>query len=222
MKLKLIAMSFIALSLASCSWIRQSSSVVDVSKPREALVKALNSQFNAKSYKMAVVQNSSAGMSSVIEAEFVAPANYHVTARMTLNGNATGPQEMIFLDQDTFSRDPDGQWKKMPYDPKGAEAMGFKDHTLIDNLARSKDDAVKVVGEDVLDGKRMIVFQHGVDGAWPLPPNSTRKIWIGAADGLPYKSEVIADVVFKGPPMHLETTTTFSGYNTDLKIQAPM
>jgi hypothetical protein len=68
----------------------------------------------------------------------------------------------------------------------------------------------------------MIVFQQGVDGALPLPPNRTRKIWVGATDCLPYKSEVIADVVFNGPPVHLETTTTFGGYNADIEIQAPI
>jgi hypothetical protein len=65
-----------------------------------------------------------------------------------------------------------------------------------------------LVGPDILDGKPMLVYQYTLN-------NSPAKLWVGVADGLPYKVESVSKSGAK-------TTVTISDYNAQIVLTPPI
>ena len=97
------------------------------------------------------------------------------------------------------------------------------DAATIDELTKHITDA-KVVGPDTLDGKPMMVYQYALTvkvndaGA---ESSSITKMWVGD-DRLPYKLESDGSTNITGKTTTSHLVNIYSGYNTDLKIAAPI
>ena len=97
------------------------------------------------------------------------------------------------------------------------------DAATIDELTKYITDA-KVIGPNTLDGKPMMVYQYALTvkvndaGA---ESSSVNKMWVGN-DSLPYKLESDGSTNITGKTTTSHLVNIYSGYNTDLKIVAPI
>jgi outer membrane lipoprotein-sorting protein len=180
--------------------------------PREDLIKWMTGQEGAKSFRAHSVSASTQGESNS-EIEFVAPDRYHFTIR-----KAGGAQtEMIIADGKTFVKSGDRPWQLVPGDV-GAFLKSFRDPQTMDYLKKSTD--IKFVGTDTLDGAPVWVyeytFQFNKSGASEAAHHS--KVWVGSADGLPRRVETVSEI----SGYESKLTTTYSDYNSDIKIESPI
>jgi hypothetical protein len=75
--------------------------------------------------------------------------------------------------------------------------------------------AASYSGTDVIDGKSMLVFQFNpAAGGTPVAGVVSGKLWIGAADGLPYQEEATLQ---RG----VQTKVVFYDYNAQIEINPP-
>jgi hypothetical protein len=188
--------------------------------PRERLLQAMTAKFNAKSYRMKVVQVNEM-MNSVMEGEYEAPDKIHVIGESIVMGRSSGKQEMILTGKDAYRKLQNGTWQKTEVDPQRMELTRARDQMLIDSLMRADNAAVKLIGEEELNGSPMFILQRSFAGTPPIPGYSHTKTWIGVKDGFPYKEESDAGATYNGKSISVKTTTTYSDYNAAIKIIRP-
>ena len=211
----------LSFSLPACARTSSLATVKFGDNAREALIKALKAKLDARSYRMKLVQVSSVGMSSTQEGEYVAPDRYHLTAEASMNGRSSGKQEMIVVGQQAYAKTPGGKWQKAQVDPQKLEFMRSRDQMLLENLSKSPDDYVKFSG-GVQDGMQAFVYEQTIAADPKILTRGKTTTWVGTADGLPRKVEIVADTDFDGKPLTLTSTTTYYDYNADIKIEAPL
>jgi len=169
------------------------------------VTKAMRAQLEAKSFR-ARMESSFAGQNSTRVVEFVAPDRFHMTSDM---------DETIIVGPTTYRRVKGGQWQKFPMDV-GSMVNAFRDPKIIDELTKSAE--IKFLGPDVLDGTPTLIYQYTMTNAFGTGMTTTSKTWIGAADSLPRKSEVEAEI----NKQKSKTTITYSDYNTNINIEPPI
>jgi len=71
------------------------------------------------------------------------------------------------------------------------------------------------MGKESLDGKPMVLITYSLD---LMKVHFDNKVWIGMSDGLEYKIEMT--YLLGNTPV--TTTTLYSNYNADIKIESPI
>jgi hypothetical protein len=173
--------------------------------PLDSMSNAMRAQLNAKSFR-ARMESSFAGENSTRVVEFVAPDRFHMTSDI---------DEIIIVGPSTYRRTKNGQWQKFPLDA-GSMVSTFRDPKMIDELAKSTE--MKFLGSEVLDGTPTFVYQYTMTNAYGSGMTTQSKTWIGAADSLPRKSEVEAEINKEKS----KTTITYYDYNTNIQIEPPI
>lgn len=187
--------------------------------PREELAKAMGAHINTKSYRAKSSVSTSAGVTTKMELEFVAPDRFRVVMETNMSGRDGGKREMIILGKETYMKEPDGQWKKVATD-LSAQISQFRDPKMIEMV--TKDADVKFVGEEAHEGSPAHVYQHTFTKASQQGITGVTKTWVGVADGLPLKTETDGETNYQGQPMTVKTTTSYYDYNTGIKIDSPL
>ena len=188
----------LSFTLSACGKSLPSATSQPSGNPREALIKALRARLEAKSYRLNVIQTGTGGMHSTQGGEYIAPDKYHITARMSLGGRDSGPQEMIVIGTDAYMRPAGGEWRRTQIDPKQLELTRTRDQALIENLSKTKDEEVKFLGQENLNGSQTFVYQYSFAGLPEVPGRSQTKTWVGVSDGLPHKVEMDAETAYQG------------------------
>jgi hypothetical protein len=186
--------------------------------PRADLTRAMTAVMEVKSYRSRVDLSSEGGPSSTLSGEFVAPDRFHMIRETAVPGHEGMKQEMLVIGKQTFMKNPDGKWETLPVNV-GDMFAGLRDKKLFDSM--TKDAEVKFIGPDSLDGAPMLVYEYKLKNAMGTSSNSTSKVWISTADGLPRKSESDAEIAIDGKATKTHTTSTYSDYNADISIEAP-
>lgn len=183
-------------------------------KPLDAMTKAIRAQLDAKSYRANVTSTVSDGTTNSMVIEYVAPDRYRMTSEAKPGGGKSFTMEYVIVGGATYIKTPDGVWGKSPIDA-GDMIKAFRDPKMLDELAKTAD--VKYVGAETLDGEPVLVYQYTQNNPMGVNLKSTSKTWLAVADGLPRKTE--SEGEFNG--QKTKTLVTISGYNSDIKIEAP-
>lgn len=192
-----------------------SAGVVSASdKPLDAMTKATRAQLDAKSYRADIKNTSLNGSSNTLLVEYAAPDRYHMLTHSQAGGRETS-LEYIIVGKDTFMRMNGGDWKKPPMD-MSQMIKSFRDPKFMEELTKTAD--VKFVGADTVDGLPALIYEYTINNAMGINVKAHTKTWVGVADGLPRKSETESE--FSG--VKTKTEMTMSGYNSDIKIEAPI
>ncbi len=133
--------------------------------------------------------------------ELVMPNKFHIT-----NKDAAGKEVEMYLIGTAFYMKIGTKWQKMTI-PAGMNFDFANPQKVAASMGLQKD--VKFVGAEVLDGVPTLVYQYTSTQKAPT------KVWIGALDSLPRKSE-------SEPKAGQKTTVIFSDYNADITIKAPI
>lgn len=230
--LKLCALLLFCISLAACSRTEttgantsatsssstSSAPSAPTGEPRETLVKAVNAQLGAKSYRAQMVSSSSNGTNSTIEMEFVAPDRFHLTNQSTVNGQNMR-QETIIVGSNTYMKMGAGSWQKFPVN-MGEMIAQFRNPKMVEEL--SKGAETKFIGPDMVDGSPTWVYQYTINDPQGKGLKSTSKTWIGVTDSLPRKTESEGEMNIMGRAVNTKTSITYTDYNADIKIEPPM
>ena len=128
---------------------------------------------------------------------------------------------MIIRGTDGYVRTTGKPWQKVTVNKKELESFRSNDEALLNNLEKSTDDAVILTGKEMLDGLSMYVCQHQFNGAPGVAARSRTRTWVCVADGLPYKTELVAWAKYNGTEFTITTTTTYRDFNTEIKIAPP-
>lgn len=197
-----------------------------MSSPRLALLAAMQAKSNAKSYRLKEVQSGgdkSSGFTTVTTTEFVAPDKSHNRAETQFNGTSS-VGETILIGETAYLKMPGQEWQKKQIAPgRGkTEFARLRHELLIESLTRAKDIDVKLIGKEELNGSTMSIYQYSFVASPEVPIRIQAKIWVGEQEGLPYQIETGARVNHKGLKFNFKTTTTYSDYNSDIKIEAPL
>lgn len=172
----------------------------------------MQAQLAAKSWRLVMTLDDGNGKVSVTTTEFVAPSSMHMIR---------ASQELIILKEGSYVKDQGGAWRKPPVDMSSMMTTILDPKNVQDLLKDVTVDNLKFVGPDLIGGKPAWVYQFASQvklGDQTI--NSTTKIWIGALDKLPYKSESEGDsVVNKGGKTK---TTIIYEYDPNIKIEAPI
>lgn len=169
--------------------------------PLQAIAKSVQSFGTITSYRMTVViEGGTPNENGTVNIE-IAGKDYHFLSprvEFYLIGNA------FYLKQGA-----NGQWRKLPSNSAAASGM-------TSTLLAPKDSLTSAItahnatlsGTDILDGKPMLVYQYTLN-------NAPATLWVGVADGLPYKMEGISKTGAK-------TTVTISDYNAQIVLTPPI
>lgn len=196
--------------------------------PREALLTALKAQNNAKSYRLKEVNVSyGSGVGGRVElgfitnADYVAPDKYHAIIE-TAKGGDKG--EAILFEGAGYGKPPGGIWQKKQVDSQRMDReFAMRRHEgLIERLAKAKNAEVRLAGQEVFVGSKMSVFVYSYSDAGEIGVRMQTKVWVGVADGLPYKTEVVTRMRLDKLVFILTITTTFFDYNANLVIEPPV
>jgi hypothetical protein len=191
---------------------------------REDLVKAMRSQLEVKSFRGKMVYSTSDGTKIGSSLEFVAPDRYHLITESNVFINlGTVRQELIALGSEAYSRaGAEGQWlrwQRIPGD-MSQELPKLRGSLAVVKLVEQAD--VKFIGEEMLDGSRMRVYQFAFDKYLDSEFKGITKTWVGAADGLPYRIEAGGEAPYQGKTVKAHWVSSYSDYNEDIRIRAPM
>lgn len=171
--------------------------------PRQVLVKSMRALLAVKSFR-ARMETTAAGGRVLVTMEYVAPDRYHMK---------TDTSEVIIIGQDAYQNE-GGSWQRMQGDV-GSFVASFRDPRMVDEISRSAE--VKFLGEETLDGERVLVYQYTIDSIQGRPVKSTSRTWIGAGDALPRK--VDGEAEFNS--MKSRTVGTYSDFGADIRIEPP-
>jgi hypothetical protein len=175
------------------------------SADRDAVLKALQAQRDAKAYRVHMTQNNGT-LQTVLE--YVAPDRFHIVA-------GSGSETIIVGDK-TYERPRGGKWMPFPVDIGGIIAQ-FRDLKYLDQLAQGLTD-VQRVGTDTLDGTPMMVYALKTDQKLgDIEVISTDKLWIGISDGLPHRQEIQSNV-----GAIATNTVSMIVYDPSIKIDPPL
>ncbi len=117
----------------------------------------------------------------------------------------------------TYEKEPGKQWQKSATDMSNTIGM-LLDPQQAEGLVAEN---IKYLGDEKLNGKTMWTYQYQATnkaGDWPVL--LTTKIWIGAADKLPYREETTGESgTIKGGKMK---QTVVYEYDPNIKINPPI
>ncbi len=133
--------------------------------------------------------------------ELVMPNKFHMTSK-----DAAGKELEMYLIGTTFYMKVGTKWQKVAI-PAGMN-FDFANPTKVAATMGAQKD-VKFVGAEVLDGVPTLIYQY------TSTTKAVTKVWIGALDSLPRKSE-------SEPKAGQKTTVTFYDYNASITITAPI
>ena len=180
------------------------------SDPKEDLKAANDAMLKVKSYRVHMTE-SSEGKTRNTDMEVVPPNRVHWVTKEGI--------EMIIIPEGTYQKSPNGKWQKLPtnmgnimekYRSQGAQ---LKEEIL-------KNEQVRLIGPDTLDGKPMMVYEIIYPGL------SKSQVWIGTDDHLIRKEEIESEVkefkvAGKTYGGKSKTTMLITDYNAPIKIVAP-
>jgi outer membrane lipoprotein-sorting protein len=185
-------------------------------KPLDVMTRAMRAQLDAKSYRAHVTNTTGDGMTSHMLIEYAAPDRYRMSTEA--QGGSAGKgfkMEYVIVSGATYIKTPGSGWVKSPVDARPM-INAFRDPKMLDELAKTTD--IKLVGPDTLDGAPMLVYEYTQNNPMGMKLKNTARTWLSVADGLPRKTETEGE--FNGTKT--KTHITMSGYNTDIKIEAPV
>ncbi len=151
------------------------------------------------------------GTASLSKLDLVSGGSMH-SVNTSISGNNTTTIELILVDGKYFKKTNDGAWaditdtyKKQP----GGSSIQFTEETL-----NTINDA-KLIGQESLDGKAMVLITYSLVF---MNIHFDSKVWIGMSDGMEYKIEM----TYPLGNTPVTSTTLYSNYNADIKIEPPM
>jgi hypothetical protein len=171
------------------------------SNPGLSLSNAFRAWGAVKSLRAKMTSTGGTGGTQDMTLELVMPNKFHITGK-----DASGKDFEMYLIGTTFYMKVGTKWQKMTM-PAGMN-LDFANPTKVAaSMGLQKD--VKFVGAEVLDGVPTLIYQYTSTQKAPT------KVWIGALDSLPRKSE-------SEPKAGQKTTVIFYDYNANITIAAPI
>ena len=218
---------FLLICLLSFPGFSSRTALFAQSKPgpavRDALRDAMLAQFTAKSYRFEEIRiNGGEGVQIVVTSKgsYVAPDRWRATVGMQ---QSSAEAEALIVGGVFYFKAPNGSWEEKAANPQRIqnEFTKIRQEVLIESLTRAKTDAVKLIGQNTLAGAPVYVYQFSY-----FPPGVSirhnAKIWVGVDDGLPRKVEEEHSLTQAGLTMNFKVTTSYSDYNSDIKIERPL
>ena len=157
-----------------------SSASDETSPEREAILKALEGMQGQKHRTRNNIHLLESGETQDTVVEYVPPDRYHIIA---------GAQEIIVMGTMVYLKVGE-QWElnsKLP----AAQVVDSESLTWMATTL----EKIKAEGQETLDGKAMQVYSYqSANRAGDLWLVSQTRLWVGAADGLPYKLESQGDI----------------------------
>jgi hypothetical protein len=177
----------------------------------DIVLNAQRAAFKQKTLRIrtTIAQGDGSVLTSVVE--MVPPDRVHITA---------ATYETIAIRGVGAWQKTGGQWQAVPGGAAVAESiLGALDASNIDELGVSLVvDKIQALPPEILDGKPMRVYQFvTTTNITGTAIEGTSKLWIGATDGLPYKSDGTS-----GSGASLTKNTSVYEYDSSIKIDAPM
>jgi len=124
-------------------------------------------------------------------------------------------EETIRIGDAFYERRGDKPWKKITHEDSAIIRIPSPDADGAESIKRSKE--VKFIGPDTLDNVPVLVYQYTVHDASGKSLLSTNKIWIGAQDGLPHRTEIaISDMASV-----IKIVLTYYDFNAGIVIEPP-
>ena len=198
---------------AGCASASRPGPVKPGANPKATLLSALEAKGDARSYRLKSV--ASIGAKGSVEGEFVAPDNYHIFVGENSGGDRV---ETITVNHASYLKPPNGSWRILPR-PQELQPSVLPDKLFIEALGKSGEDAVAFAGTEELNGSQMSAFLYSWAYTKAKDGNRGRvKVWVGIRDGFPYQIEIEATV----QGADIREINTFSDYNTDIRITAPL
>lgn len=151
------------------------------------------------------------GTTLLSKLDLVSGGNMH-SVSTSMNGKNTTTTELILVDGKYYKKTNEGAWADITDTYKkqqGDTGLLFTEETL-----NTIKDA-KLMGQESLDGKPMVLITYSLDF---MKVHFDNKAWIGMSDGLEYKIEMT--YLLGNTPV--TTTTLYSNYNADIKIESPI
>ncbi len=170
--------------------------------PLQAIATSVHSFGAITSYRMTVAsEGGTPNENGTINIE-IADKDYHFVSSRGVE---------FYLIGDTFylKQSANSQWRKLP--SSSAEATSVTSALLAPKESLTSAIAAhnaSVSGTEVVDGKPMLVYGYTLN-------NAPAKLWVGTADGLPYKMEGVSKTGAK-------TTLTVSDYNAQIVLTPPI
>ena len=169
-----------------------------------AIMTAAKAQLAARSWRVTSKIESN-GQSVQGTLDYVAPDRYHLTSSLI---------EAISIGSKTYLLQ-NGKWTETPLNITSL-ITGLINSALPQDIENNITNA-KVLKPETLDGKQMLVYQF--DNTLDqnnLNLTTQTKLWVGAADGLPYQE------VIQGNINGIQTTTTNKiDYDLTIHIEDP-
>jgi outer membrane lipoprotein-sorting protein len=207
-----IALAILIPTLGGCAKSENTGTTGDArqpvspgASPMDSLAKSMRAQLAAKSFRVRI-SSSNATAPGEFVVEFVAPDRLHMTNPIS---------ELISVGSETYTRQNGGPWMKAP--TSASDMIGrIRDPKLIEEL--DKNYTVTLIGPDTLDGVPVVVYEYTPKSTTAQNLARKTKVWIGADDSLPRKTEVESEV---GGQKSI-TTIIYSDYDSDIKINLPV
>lgn len=172
---------------------------------RDIYVKAQQAQFDAKAFQSVLVQTA-AGQTVTSTVAYVYPDRWYVVSANT---------EMIVIGVKGYMKQA-GAWVEAP-EYLAALITQLKDPTYIADAVKDVTD-VKLVGTETLNGVLCNVYEYRQKTTVAtIEVVSNGRVWIGAANNLPYKTEVAGEAADAKSSTVLTIT-----YDPNVKIEAPL
>jgi hypothetical protein len=168
--------------------------------PLASLTHAFGGWLSAKSFRAHV--NTTTGKTTTDSLiEVVMPDRFHFTNKSS---------EIIKIGNDFYSKT-GTTWRKVTA-PQSFDVSFADTRKIQEQLGLSSEQ--KFVGAEVLDGTPTLLYQYVTIVNSP-PNTTTTKVWVGAADGLPRKSESLSK-------SGTHTLVLYSDYNANISIDPPI
>ena len=113
----------------------------------------------------------------------------------------------------------DGAWVAHPASDLAGLLQYNSDEGITEIYGKNISNA-RQIGTDTVAGKPARVYGYMLTLA-DYNTIATEKLWIGSADGLPYRKESDSSVTTDGKTVSAKTTAIYSDFNSDLQITAP-
>ena len=170
---------------------------------------------NTKGYRAKSTTTSDKGTTTENTIEFQPPDRMHSIT--------SGVEMIVVRGSGAWQKTAGGQWTSMPNGQAIADSMlSTMDEAQIASMMQSiVIDKFRQDVTELLDGKLMRVYEYATHiDMGGTAADSTSKIWIGALDGLPYKS--VGDATLTGGIQSKTNTTTIYEYDPTINIKPPM
>ncbi len=170
--------------------------------PGAALTNIFKAWGNVKSLRAKMTSTGAPTGTQEMTMEVVMPDKYHLT----------GKDLDMYLIGKAFYMKVANKWQKMNMPP--GISFDFANPQKIAATLGAQTDT-KFLGAEILEGVPTLVYQYTTSIKGPPAQKYLTKVWVGALDNLPRKSE-------SEPKPGQKTTVIFYDYNADLSIKAPI